>query len=108
MSNGSIWILYILGSQVSGKLYTGITNNLKQRLIAHNNGTRAKFTRADRLWYIVYQETIDGKSSTLRREIAIKKLSRSRKLTLILTQKQDLPSPLHRQALDELGEPPEL
>jgi putative endonuclease len=83
MSSGSIWIVYILESQVSGKLYTGITNNLERRLTAHNNGTGAKCTRAGRPWYVVYQEPMDGKSSALRREIAIKKLSRSEKLTLV-------------------------
>lgn len=83
MSNGSIWIVYILKSQVSGKLYTGITNNLERRLKAHNSGTGAKCTRAGRPWRVVYQEPMDGKSSALRREIAIKKLSRSEKLTLV-------------------------
>lgn len=83
MSSGSIWIVYILESQVSGKLYTGITNNLDRRLTAHNNGTGAKCTRAGRPWKIVYQEHMDGKSSALRREISIKKLSRSEKLSLI-------------------------
>lgn len=83
MSSGSIWIVYILESQVSGKLYTGITNNLERRLTAHNNGTGAKCTRAGRPWVVVHQETMDGKSSALRREITIKKLSRSAKLTLV-------------------------
>lgn len=83
MSNGSIWIVYILRSQVSGKLYTGITNNLDRRVKAHNNGTGAKCTRAGRPWVVVHQEPMDGKSSALRREIAIKKLSRSAKLILI-------------------------
>lgn len=83
MSNGPIWIVYILESQVSGKLYTGVTNNLDRRVKAHNNGTGAKFTRAGRPWVVVHQEPMDGKSSALRREIAIKKLSRAVKLTLI-------------------------
>jgi predicted GIY-YIG superfamily endonuclease len=83
MSNGSIWVVYIIESQVSGKLYTGITNDVNKRLAAHNNGTGAKYTRAGRPWKVVYQETTDGKSSALKRELAIKKLSRSAKITLI-------------------------
>ena len=83
MSNGSIWIVYIIESLVSGKLYTGITNDVNRRLAAHNNGTGAKYTRAGRPWKLVYQEPMDGKSSALKREIAIKKLSRSDKITLI-------------------------
>jgi putative endonuclease len=83
MSNGSIWIVYIIESQISGKLYTGITNDVNKRLTAHNNGTGAKYTRAGRPWKLVYQEPTDGKSSALKRELAIKKLSRSDKITLI-------------------------
>ena len=88
MSNGSIWIVYIIESQVSGKLYTGITNDVNRRLAAHNAGTGAKFTRAGRPWNVVYQEPVDGKSSALKRELAIKKLSRSDKITLIQDQRR--------------------
>jgi len=83
MSNGSIWIVYVLRSPISGKLYTGITNNLERRLKAHNSGTGAKYTRAGRPWVVVYQESMEEKGSALRRELAIKKLSRSEKLVLI-------------------------
>jgi putative endonuclease len=89
MPNGSIWIVYIIESQVSRKLYTGITNDVNKRLAAHNKGTGAKYTRAGRPWRVVYQEPTDGKSSALKREIAIKKLSRSEKITLIQARRLD-------------------
>ena len=105
MSNGSIWIVYILESQVSGKLYTGITNDLERRLKAHNNGTGAKCTRAGRPWVVVHQEPMDGKSSALKREIVIKKLSRSAKITLIQARRLDPPSLVLPRPLVELEEP---
>lgn len=105
MSNGSIWVVYILESQVSGKLYTGITNDLERRLKAHNNGTGAKCTRAGRPWVVVHQEPMDGKSSALKREIVIKKLSRSAKITLIQARRLDPPSLVLPRPLVELEEP---
>ena len=87
MSNGSIWVVYILKSSVSGVLYTGITNDLNKRVKSHNAGKGAKFTRAGRPWTVVYQEPVQDKSAALRREIAIKKLTREQKLTLIQAQR---------------------
>lgn len=92
MSNGSIWIVYIIKSQVTEKLYTGITNDLEKRLVAHNNGTGAKFTRSGRPWVLVYREPVEDKSSALKRELKIKSLTRTQKLTLI--QARTLPQPV--------------
>lgn len=80
---GSMWHVYIIQSEISGKLYTGITNNLQKRLLAHNNGTGAKATRGGRPWHFVYLEEASDKGTALRRELAIKKLTRLKKLTLI-------------------------
>ena len=38
------WIVYVLECS-DGTLYTGITNDLKSRIIAHQNGVGAKYTR---------------------------------------------------------------
>ena len=78
-----MWLVYILRSVSSGKLYTGITNNLSKRLLAHNKGTGAKCTRAGRPWVVVYQEPARDKSEALKREIVIKKKTRAEKLNLI-------------------------
>jgi len=64
-------------------LYTGITNNLGKRIKAHNNGTASKYTRARRPVEFVYTEEATDKSEALRRELEIKKLSRTEKLELI-------------------------
>lgn len=66
-----------------GTLYCGWTNDLDKRLAAHNNGVGAKYTRARRPVFLVYYEVFDSKSEAMRREAAIKRLSRAEKLRLI-------------------------
>ncbi len=51
--------------------YVGYTKNLKKRLILHNNGKGAKFTRG-RKWKIIYKELINSKNKAISREYFIK------------------------------------
>ena len=76
------WQVYILRCG-DGSLYTGITNNIEQRIIDHNAGTCAKYTRSRLPVKLIYSETVEDKSSALQREAAIKKLTRAAKLELI-------------------------
>jgi len=79
----SIWYVYILECN-DATLYTGITNNLENRLHQHNHSkTAAKYTRVRRPVKLVYQEEQENKSEALKREYTIKKLSRIEKLRLI-------------------------
>ena len=64
-------------------LYTGWTNNLKKRLEAHNSGKGAKYTKTRRPVELVYFEEYDTKQEAMKREYAIKQLSRKKKLALI-------------------------
>ncbi len=66
-----------------GSLYTGITNDLPKRLTRHNAGTASAYTRARRPVHLVYQEGQPNRSSALRREAAVRRLSRLEKLTLV-------------------------
>ncbi len=66
-----------------GTLYTGWTNDLDRRLAAHNSGTGAKYTKSRRPVKLVYHEVFENKSEALKREAAIKKLSRAEKMQLI-------------------------
>ena len=66
-----------------GTLYTGCTNDLRRRLAVHNAGKGAKYTRSRLPVSLVYWESLPDKSSALRRESAIKRLSRAQKLSLI-------------------------
>jgi len=66
-----------------GTLYCGYTVDLLARTNTHNDGKGAKYTRSRRPVKLVYSEEYEDKSSALRREIAIKKLSREEKIKLI-------------------------
>lgn len=66
-------------------LYTGITNDLEKRLEAHNSGKGAKYTRSHRPVTLAYSEKLPDRSSALRREAEIKKLTRQQKEELIKT-----------------------
>ena len=76
------WQVYILRCG-DGTLYTGITVDLPKRLDAHERGTAAKYTRTRRPVTLAYQETQPDRGSALRREAALKKLGRAKKLALI-------------------------
>ena len=66
-----------------GTLYTGGTTDVKRRLKAHNSGRGAAYVRRNGPGELVYLEAAPGHSEALRREAAIKRLARSRKLGLL-------------------------
>ena len=76
------WFVYILRCG-DGTLYTGITTDLARRCRQHNAGTASRYTRCRRPLIPVYQETLPSHSLALKREAAIKALSRRQKLSLI-------------------------
>jgi len=63
-------------------LYTGWTNDIEKRLKSHNEGKGAKYTRARTPVELVYLEEFDTKEAAMKREAAIKKMSRAEKLKL--------------------------
>lgn len=83
-----LWYLYIIQSESTGKLYTGITTEPARRIQEHNgkNNKGAKYTRTGRPWKIVYLEPQAGRVEAMKRERAVKKLSRQAKLRLVATQ----------------------
>ena len=76
------WYLYILRCR-DGSLYTGITTDVQSRLEAHRAGKGAKYTRGRAPLELVYSENCGDHSAALRREIAVKSLSRTEKMELI-------------------------
>jgi len=79
--------VYILEC-ADGSFYTGIAKELEKRLDEHNNSPKgAKYTKARRPVKVVYEEKHRSKSSALKRELAIKKMSRVQKERLIALQK---------------------
>lgn len=84
----AMWFVYLIECR-SGALYCGVTNNLQRRYQAHINGSGARFTKMDPPARLAYAEGCDDKSSALKREIEIKRMSRAEKLTL--TRKSPAP-----------------
>lgn len=78
----SRWLVYLLRCR-DGSLYTGITNDLPKRLEAHAAGKASKYTRSRLPVRLAYSEPQRSKSAALKREAAIKKLSRKGKLLLV-------------------------
>jgi putative endonuclease len=77
------WEVYIIQAK-SGKLYTGITNDLDRRFADHRQRkTGARFFRFSSPESIKFRESHPNRSQATQREIEIKKMSRSQKLALI-------------------------
>ena len=80
------WYVYILRCK-DGTFYTGMTDNVTRRAEAHNAGRGAKYTRSRIPVEVVYTEECESCSAALKREYAIKKLTRQQKLEMIKSPK---------------------
>ncbi len=76
------WLVYLLRCR-DGSLYTGITNDLPKRLKVHAAGKASRYTRSRLPVTLAYTEPQRSHSEALKREAAIKKLSRPQKDVLI-------------------------
>ena len=78
------WFVYVLRCS-DDSLYTGICTDVTRRLGEHNEGgvKSAKYTRVRRPVILEYKEECLDRSSASKREYAIKKLTRIKKLALI-------------------------
>jgi len=77
-NKGGRWYLYVLQCG-DNTLYTGITNDLEHRIKQHNNGTASRYTRSRLPVALTYHEGCRGRSSALKKEYAMKQLSRNEK-----------------------------
>lgn len=66
-----------------GSLYSGWTNSLEKRLKDHGEGRGAKYTRSRLPVLLVYQEECETPTAARKREMALKGLSRQKKLALV-------------------------
>jgi putative endonuclease len=77
------YYVYILEC-ADGTLYTGITTDVARRVIEHNDSAKgASYTRSRRPVGLVYQEEVASRSEALKREHALKNLTRTQKLALL-------------------------
>jgi len=80
-------------------LYTGWTDDINARVAAHNSKRGAKYTRSRLPVQLVYFEELPDRSSALKREAAIKKLSRTQKEALIVSDNNPICSGIHTQSV---------
>jgi putative endonuclease len=84
--NHKNWVAYLV--RCSDKsLYCGISNDLKNRLIEHNSGKGAKYTRSRRPVELIGVSSGLTKSEALKLEYRIKQLPADRKIA-VLTRKE--------------------
>ena len=76
------WLVYMLECS-DNSIYTGITNNLENRLKKHQSGDGAKYLRGRLPIKLIYKELFINRSEATKREISIKKMSKKEKVRLI-------------------------
>jgi putative endonuclease len=76
------WHVYLLRCR-DGTLYAGATNDLATRLERHATGKGARYTRSRLPVELVWTVRARDRGGALRREAAVKRLSRAEKLALV-------------------------
>ncbi len=76
------WYVYMVRCR-DNSLYTGSTDDPERRLAVHNAGKGAKYTRSRLPVTLVYREACADKGAALRREYALKQLTKAQKEALI-------------------------
>jgi len=61
------YFVYILESEIDGRLYKGQTSDIEKRLTEHNSG-KSKSTKGYKPWKLVYFETFETRDEALLRE----------------------------------------
>ena len=92
------WFVYIVRCS-DGSLYTGISTDVSRRCEEHNAGTASHYTRSRLPVVVIYQEAQANRSLALKREYAIKTLTRLEKESLIRTAESGTANTLPRPVL---------
>ncbi len=66
-----------------GTYYAGWTNDLRKRIVAHNNGTGAKYLRGKGPVKLVYKKKFSTSKKAQAQERSIKKMTRKQKEAFI-------------------------
>lgn len=75
--------VYLLSS-LSGTLYVGLTDNLRQRILEHKLGTYDGFTKRYEVNRLMYFETFRSSVVARARERQVKKYRREKKIALFI------------------------
>ena len=81
--------VYIIYSSTFDKFYKGYSVDPYQRLLQHNN-QESRYTRQFTPWELVFIQSYDTKTEALKREIALKKYSKSQIQELIKSKLNEL------------------
>ncbi|WP_125588670.1 GIY-YIG nuclease family protein [Companilactobacillus jidongensis] len=84
MENNNYFVYILLCADKT--FYIGTTNDVSKRVSTHNAGKGAKYTKARRPVQLLYYENQHNKSDALKREIELKKFSRKKKETFLLSE----------------------
>ena len=76
------WSVYIVRC-FDGSLYTGVSNDVSARVLRHNRGKGARYTRSRLPVKLVWRKGVRNKSAALKLEAAMKALSRAQKVLLL-------------------------
>jgi putative endonuclease len=77
------YCVYIMTNNYNTVLYTGVTNNLKRRVLEHKSKLKESFTKKYNVTKLVYYEVTDDIHAAIIREKQIKGGSRQKKLDLV-------------------------
>jgi putative endonuclease len=85
--NPKQYYVYILTNYRKSVLYTGVTNNLEQRIIEHylDKGNFKTFTGKYDVFYLVYYECTQYINNAIAREKEIKGWNRKKKEDLVIS-----------------------
>jgi putative endonuclease len=73
------WFVYVLLCE-DGSLYTGSSNDVEKRFMAHQAGRGGRYTRAHKVVKILYSEEFTTRSEAVKREEEIKSWTRQEKI----------------------------
>jgi putative endonuclease len=76
------WLLYVLKCG-DGTLYTGITTDVLRRVQQHSDGRASRYTRSRLPVKLLFSEPCRSHSQALKKEYAMKRLSRKEKKSYI-------------------------
>ena len=84
------WYVYIVEC-CDGSYYTGVTKDVKRRVLEHNYSFKAaKYTRSRRPVNLLFRHTVPSQSAALKMEIKIKKMTKKAKINLIKSGENEL------------------
>lgn len=78
----NLWFAYMVRCS-DGSLYAGATNDLAERILAHNSGRGARYTRTYRPVRLVWSKAFSSKSEALQEEARIKALNKLEKEAIL-------------------------